>query len=108
MIDCNRRDSLFPVLLQVNPAASRSTLTSNFKRLHDTPPSPEYSDDTKGSREMILKLAYDNLTDVTARHAYDRQVANGEGQVTYEPVQTMHQHYKHCSISPFAAHRVHS
>lgn len=67
--------------LQVNPAASRSTLTSNFKRLHDTPPSPEYSDDTKGSREMILKLAYDNLTDVTARHAYDRQVANGEGQI---------------------------
>lgn len=67
--------------LQVNPAASRSTLSSNFNRLQGSPPSSEYSDDMLESRAMILKLAFDNLTDANARHKYDRQVSSGEAQI---------------------------
>ena len=60
-------------LLQVNPAASRDTLSKAFSRLYKQQPTAGYSTVTLEARNMLLKTALDELSNSGSRHAYDRR-----------------------------------
>ena len=68
-------------LLQVNPAASRDTLSKAFARLYKQQPAAGYSSTTLEARNMLLKTALDELSNSGSRRAYDRHMLAGQPQV---------------------------